>query len=282
MEKDVYTQRIYTAGSDKPCSETENKIIDYWYKNKSINRIERIIKTMRSFYAGKKIPITDIGVMYKSDIIIRRVFSRFLKPIEIKLRADLLYFWEANNIKTLEDLKGIVSNKTDIATTYKRNGIKLNKPSKKNIEKSVNGAHWMIFNATKYRDEKKGRGEKYYKHSNNMKVDNLIEYSSFGELTSMIIAMNYGFHSKFYNDHGFAVIALKRFVELRNVVAHHSIVLKNNLFVRPGENDLPKIIYQMGLFLKRDISKEIDDAIDIDNWENQDLVNLVKEHYIQK
>ena len=177
----------------------------YYLKKKHFSRYIDLIKWLRV----NEISVNEVTLnqIYRIDVVIRRMISEILKPIELEVQAHISYYLEFNNIGKKSIISGLIYENIDQFTNTSLYDKKI-----KTI-KFVNNAFIKI-------DQKK--------------IYKIICEFTFGQLSSFVSILKPTiiskiFSNKFSKDK--IIKTMDSIVSLRNHIAHHNLIFTTKKFL---------------------------------------------------
>ena len=223
----------------------ENKLKRYGYNEliseefntfislKHHSRFEYLIKWLRA----NELAVNELNIstLYKADVVVRRMLSEILKPIELSIQAKLMSWVENNNI-TVQDL------------TNGKHYECINCIPRKTVANKINTWSWMNGSIQKIRN-KIAYSEKCKKNS--IPLSRIISDFTFGQLSAIISLFPQEIIKDVFNfigDKKEYCLTLEKIVELRNSIAHHSIIFNDKSFnIKSVKYSLKEVIESLSM-----------------------------------
>ena len=223
----------------------ENKLLKYGYNEtisedffafismKHHSRFEPLIKWIR--INGLPVNEFNITMLYKTDVVVRRMLSEILKPIELGIQAKLMTWIEENTI-TKEQLMG---------GKHYESLVEL---QEKVVANKIKTWSWMNNSMVKLNRD---IGLKKPKNNNRVELYEIVSKFTFGQLSAIISLFPEELIKRIFNFIGSKkeyCLILEKIVELRNWIAHHSIIFNDKKFkIKWKEYQLKDIIESLSI-----------------------------------
>ena len=221
----------------------ENKLLKYGYNEtisedffafismKHHSRFEPLIKWIR--INGLPVNEFNITMLYKTDVVVRRMLSEILKPIELEIQAKLMTWIEENTV-TKEEITG---------GKYYESLVKLRL---KVVANKIKTWSWMNNSMDKI-----NRDIRWNKPNNKVELYEIVSKFTFGQLSAIISLFPEELIKRIFNFIGSKkeyCLILEKIVELRNWIAHHSIIFNDKTFtIKRKDYQLKEVIESLSV-----------------------------------
>ncbi len=193
----------------------------------------------------------SLNLIYKSDVIIRRMVLEVLKPIELEIQTHLIYLLEEKEISIQNVMNGEIFESLD------------------DIHKSLykNKINTITFVISKF--------NKYIKRGVNQ-LSKIILKMTFGEIAALISILKNEYVSLLFENQNKSKIneILDNVVHLRNHIAHHNILFAvEKLRINNKNVEIKEVIKQLINLANGNYESELISKI------NTYRDNVIKKHY---
>lgn len=215
---------------------------DYFLKTKPTTRFINLIKWLRQ----NNIECNEwtLSSIYKIDVVIRRMISEILKPIELKIKTHVSFLLEKENI-SINSLKSGAAFENIYQVHHSL------------FEKKINTTNFVI--KTIKNLQRKFNGD----------LDAIINELMFGQVVALISLFKIDLIEKLFNSiEKIKIInSLEYVVNLRNHIAHHNIIFNiKTLHVNNRNISIKEVINSLHFIAEGDFKEELSSKIE--NYKN--------------
>ena len=211
---------------------------DYYLKTKSTSRFVYLLKWLRQ----NKIECNEwtLSSIYKIDVVIRRMISEILKPIELKVKTHISFLLEEESISVKALKSGIAfENLSELSDSL--------------FEKKINTTNFVIRTIGNLQKKFKGN------------LDEIINELMFGQVSALVSLFKIDLIEKLFgsSEKTKIVDSLEYVVSLRNHIAHHNIIFSiKDLYINNKKISIKNVIESLHFIAEGDFNRKLLDNIE--------------------